>query len=444
MGDVLHQSKKELNSLVQSGEFHGIKTILSSNILDENANLQHSRPILLFLSELLKDEMILCLNDNPDKPPHIEEESLIDLLNYILTKIVSHQMRSQFDESDSLCRELLFKYHISCGEYKIGAAILGEVQLDSVLNKYNSESKADILIRCAEAFLMDDDSTSAETMLTKAARSYMAEVNETASIQNAEAALARQGDTVSSVANETSSITLLILRYRVIKAKVDDANRKFIEAARQYHELSNISNNTIPISEKLELLGNAVTCAVLGKAGPQRSRVLGLLYKDDRLKDLSSLTLYRSHSSILIKMYTERLLNTSELTIFEECLKSHQKAMTSDGLSIIEKAVIEHNMQAAGKIYDNIKFTELSKILRLSVDETENVAAKMITEKRLKACIDQTENILIFESGSSEHNSDVLALQSWDSRIWDMCVDVTECIDSITTKYPSIIEAVDT
>ena len=29
----------------------------------------------------------------------------------------------------------------------------------------------------------------------------------------------------------------------------------------------------------LELLGKAVTCAVLGKTGPQRSRVLGLLHK---------------------------------------------------------------------------------------------------------------------------------------------------------------------
>ena len=28
----------------------------------------------------------------------------------------------------------------------------------------------------------------------------------------------------------------------------------------------------------LELLGKAVTCAVLSKAGPQRARVLGLLY----------------------------------------------------------------------------------------------------------------------------------------------------------------------
>ena len=32
----------------------------------------------------------------------------------------------------------------------------------------------------------------------------------------------------------------------------------------------------------MELLGKAVTCAVLGKAGPQRSRVLGLLYKVKR------------------------------------------------------------------------------------------------------------------------------------------------------------------
>ena len=30
------------------------------------------------------------------------------------------------------------------------------------------------------------------------------------------------------------------------------------------------------------LLANAVTCAVLGSAGPQRSRILGLLSKDDR------------------------------------------------------------------------------------------------------------------------------------------------------------------
>jgi hypothetical protein len=29
----------------------------------------------------------------------------------------------------------------------------------------------------------------------------------------------------------------------------------------------------------LEFLGRAITCAILGKAGPQRSRVLGMLFK---------------------------------------------------------------------------------------------------------------------------------------------------------------------
>jgi len=145
-----------------------------------------------------------------------------------------------------------------------------------------------------------------------------------------------------------SSAQLLQLRYRVIRAKVDDANRKFVEAARQYYELSNVSSVSVPQQEKLELLGNAVTCAVLGKAGPQRSRVLGLLYKDDRLKDLSALPKFASHESILVKMYTERLIKTIELVTFEESLSMHQKAITGDGrTTIVEKAMQEHNMQVS-------------------------------------------------------------------------------------------------
>jgi hypothetical protein len=32
-----------------------------------------------------------------------------------------------------------------------------------------------------------------------------------------------------------------------------------------------------------------VTCAILGKAGPQRSRILDLLHKDERLAGLATL-----------------------------------------------------------------------------------------------------------------------------------------------------------
>lgn len=48
--------------------------------------------------------------------------------------------------------------------------------------------------------------------------------------------------------------------------------------------------------------------------------------------------------------------------------------MTSDGFTIPEKAVIEHNMAATGKIYDNIRIEELGKILRLDLFKVEKVS----------------------------------------------------------------------
>ena len=102
-------------------------------------------------------------------------------------------------------------------------------------------------------------------------------------------------------------------------------------------------------------------------------------------------------------------------------------------------------MQTTGKIYKNIKFTELAKILRLqNASDAEEVAAKMITEKRLNASIDQTEDILIFEngnigSGSTGNDTPEEALTSWDERIRDLCNDVTETVDTIFKKYPALI-----
>lgn len=421
MGDVLMSSKKEIQSLIQSGNSADLKSFVSKVLGGDSTKLQICRPLLLDLAMRLHDEILLCLADDPKL--HIPEESLTDLLSFMTSSMASSTMRSQLDEVDAQCRESLFSYHITCGEYKIGASVLAEINLESPISRFTSEKKADILVRCAEAFLQEDESTSAETMLTRA-RVYMNQVEDSQF----------SGRSQSGASDEAaSSVFLLKLRYRVIRAKVDDANRKFIEAARQYHELSSISNSSIPSHEKLELLGNAVTCAVLCKAGPQRSRVLGLLYKDDRIKDLESIPKFSSHASILVKMYTQRLLNTSELVTFEKFLKSHQKALTSDGYSIVEKAVIEHNMQAAGKIYENIVFPELGKLLRLTAAEAESVAAKMIGEKRLHACIDQTENILVFEGNVNDYSASIAPLQAWDERNWDICMDISECADLVAT-----------
>lgn len=62
---------------------------------------------------------------------------------------------------------------------------------------------------------------------------------------------------------------------------------------------------------------------------------------------------------------------------------------TADGFTILEKAIIEHNMLATGKIYFNIRIPELSNILLIDERRTEKVAAVMIGEGRLNASIDQ-------------------------------------------------------
>jgi len=432
--------KNEVSSQIAAGSLVGAKASLSTIVSEENVNQMIARPLLLHMCEELRDkQMAMCLQE---KAFSLGEENLLNFVNFTLNTIKNHALKTQFDDSDRTLREMLFSFHVTCGEYKTGADYLCEVNIESNLLKLGIEKKTDLLVRCAEAYLQDEESSSAETVLNRA-RSFMNDVSDLVENEARQAAAAAAADTqngnnaaVPEGPISASSAQLLQLRYRVIRAKVDDANRKFVEAARQYYELSNVSSVSVPQQEKLELLGNAVTCAVLGKAGPQRSRVLGLLYKDDRLKELSALPKFSSHESILVKMYTERLIKTIELATFEESLSQHQKAITGDGrTTIVEKAMQEHNMQATSRIYDNITFVELANILRLDVHEAEAVAAKMITEHRLNGQIDQTIGVLQFQTSST-----VEPLLSWDERIREICNDVSDAHDKVAATYPNLAE----
>lgn len=67
----------------------------------------------------------------------------------------------------------------------------------------------------------------------------------------------------------------LILRYKSTYARVLDFNRKFLQAASRYHDLSQSSGDLIRAEDLLLMLGGAATCAILAPSGPQRQRVLG-------------------------------------------------------------------------------------------------------------------------------------------------------------------------
>ena len=50
---------------------------------------------------------------------------------------------------------------------------------------------------------------------------------------------------------------------------------------------------------------------------------------------------------------------------FESLLQPHQKAITSDGSTILDHAVVEHNLLAASKLYNNITLEGLGLLLEI-------------------------------------------------------------------------------
>ena len=207
--------------------------------------------------------------------------------------------------------------------------------------------------------------------------------------------------------------------YKVCQGRVLDYKRKFIEAAQKYNELS--YKTAIHESERMTALRSATICAILASAGQQRSRMLATLYKDERSQQLPCFI-------ILEKMYLDRLIKRAELVEFESLLQTHQKATMSDGSTILNHAVVEHNILAASKLYNNITFSGLGALLEIPPEKAERVASKMITEGRLQGYIDQIDSIVHFETRE--------VLDSWDKQIQHLCFQVNTIIDKIGVAEP--------
>lgn len=176
----------------------------------------------------------------------------------------------------------------------------------------------------------------------------------------------------------------------------------------------------------------AVTCAVLAPAGPNRSRVLASLCRDERTASLPSY-------NILTKIFLDRILRPAEIKDFEATLKPHQLAKiaqsSNDRLAasraedesdaninvapsvgetvstrtgpstVLDRAVLEHNLLASSKIYNNITFRGLGALLDLTPGAAETMARRMVEQGRLKASIDQVERLIWFEDSKDEDDA---------------------------------------
>ena len=108
---------------------------------------------------------------------------------------------------------------------------------------------------------------------------------------------------------------------------------------------------------------------------------------------------------------------------FAAMLKRHQLATLSDGSTVLERSLIEHNCHAASRIYDNIYIKELARLLNVSAEKAEEVASRMIESGSIDGTIDRIEGIISFNQrmdtffGSLVLNPVESSILSWDNGI---------------------------
>lgn len=63
----------------------------------------------------------------------------------------------------------------------------------------------------------------------------------------------------------------------------------------------------------------------------------------------------------------------------------------------MNRAIIEHNLLSASKLYKNMKIEELGRLLAIEPVKAEKIAGQMISEGRMEGSIDQIECYVHFK-----------------------------------------------
>ena len=183
----------------------------------------------------------------------------------------------------------------------------------------------------------------------------------------------------------------------------------------------------IDADDLLHMLGRAVTCAILAPSGPQRQRVLTSIVNDPRLLSLDTIPDFATHGTIIKKMYTHQIIRPTELVQFEASLVDHQKAVMGDGMTIMDRAVVEHNMIAVADMYESIYLSELAWILGVTSKKAESIAANMIMDGSIHASIDQVEDLLLLTNEEQP-------IETYDRMVNNFCVELNNIVTNIKSN----------
>ncbi|KAJ8656441.1 hypothetical protein O0I10_007764 [Lichtheimia ornata] len=180
--------------------------------------------------------------------------------------------------------------------------------LDSGHRSISDEYKLGIYVRIMRLLLEVDEAATADTYLNRAA-----------------------------LLIHNSNDLVLNLTFKLCQARILDAKRRFLEATIKCHESS--YETQIDEYDRLRCLMPTVQCAGLAGAGPQRSCSLTTLYKDERTHHLATFP-------ILETTYMDRVIRQNEVADFFATLQHHHRAIR------------EHNLLSASKVYNNITLDE--------------------------------------------------------------------------------------
>ncbi|KAB5527864.1 hypothetical protein DKX38_021711 [Salix brachista] len=398
------------------------KHILSS-VISSNDIVQAKK----FIDHMLSDDVPLVVSRQllqtfAHELGRLEPETQKEIAHYTLSQIQPRVV--SFEEQVLIIREKLAELYESEQQWSKAAQMLSGIDLDSGMRVIDDSFRLSKCVQIARLYLEDDDAVNAEAFINKA--SFL--------VSNSQ----------HEVLNLQYKVQIALLFLRVCYARILDLKRKFLEAALRYYDISQIEKRKIEdetIDEEAleQALSAAVTCTILAAAGPQRSRVLATLYK----------------------VYLERILRKPEIDAFSEELKAHQKALLPDNFTVLDRAMIEHNLLSASKLYTNISFGELGTLLGIpphkytdqiscTADEdfslgmhfhgfsiclapfvAEKIASRMIYEDRMRGSIDQVEAVIHFEDDTEE-------LQQWDQQIVGLCQALNDVLDSMAKKGLSI------
>jgi COP9 signalosome complex subunit 4 len=98
------------------------------------------------------------------------------------------------------------------------------------------------------------------------------------------------------------------------------------------------------------------------------------------------------------KVFGNRMLSREEVAGFADKVSSRHLAADREGLSVLERAALEHNCYVVSRLYCNIYTKQLDRLVGTRYRMAEKVVAKMMEQQRILGYIDQVKGVIVFDN----------------------------------------------